>query len=118
MSYAVSGIGVWSYIADAALRATNAGIEAGAGKYKKAERAARNVEQAARVGLEAAQAAARGAQQAAQVTAEGQVAAAAARIEAQRQAREKRNKMILYGSGAFLAITALVIGGVAIAGKR
>lgn len=108
MSYARSGMGDgWAFLVETVAKTAGASVEAGAGKYAKGARTARNVEQAARAELEAAQATAQGTQQAAQITAEGQVAATQARIDAEKKAAEKRNKMILVGSAALAGVLVL-----------
>lgn len=100
MSYARSSMGgdPWAFLVETVAKTAGASVEAGSGKYAKGARTARNVEQAARAELEGAQAAAQGLQQAAQIQAEGQVAATQARVDAEKKATEKRNKMILVGS--------------------
>jgi hypothetical protein len=108
MSYAKSAMGDgWAFLVETVAKTAGASVEAGAGKYAKGARTARNVEQAARAELQAAQVSAQGAQQAAQITAEGQVAATQARIEAEKKATEKRNKMILVGSAALAGVLVL-----------
>ena len=111
MSYAGAGIGWVALAVEGGARLATDITNVASGKAKKAERTARNVEQAARIGLEAAQASARGAQQAAQVTAQGQVAAAAARIDAQKEVAAKRNRMILIGSAAAAGLIGLAFVG-------
>lgn len=108
MSYAKLGaVELFAAIVEAAAKTTSATTDAITGKYVKGARTARNVEQAARAELEGAQASAQGLQQAAQITAEGQVATTAARIEAEKKATEKRNRMILIGSGALAGVLVL-----------
>jgi hypothetical protein len=97
----------WAFLAEAVAKTAGASVEAGAGKYAKGARTARNVEQAARAELEAAQVTAQGSQQASQIAAEGQVAATQARIEAEKKSTEKRNKMILIGSAALAGVLVL-----------
>lgn len=107
MSYVSAGVGWVDLVVEGGARLATDIANVASGKSKKAARTARNVEQAARIELEAAQATARGAQQAAQVTAQGQVAAAAARVDAQKQALAKRNRMILIGSAAVVGLLGL-----------
>ena len=97
----------WAFLVEAVAKTAGASVEAATGKYAKGARTARNVEQAARAELEAAQVTSQGAQQAAQIAAEGQVAATQARIEAEKKATEKRNKMILIGSAALAGVLVL-----------
>lgn len=100
MSYVNHGVGAdpITFLVDAGAQATTASINAATGKYQKEERAAKNLEQAARLELQAVQSAARGVQEATRITAEGQVATAAARIEAERAAAKRRSKVIMYGA--------------------
>jgi len=108
MSYAKKGMGEgWAFLAETVAKTTGATTDAITGKYAKAARTAGNVEKAARAELEGAQAAAQGLQQAAQIAAEGQVATVAAQIEAHKKNTEKRNKMILIGSGAIAGVLLL-----------
>ena len=108
MSYARSGMGnPWAFLVEAVAKTAGASVEAGAGKYVKGARTARNVEQAARAELEGAQASAQGLQQAAQISAEGQVATTQARVDAEKKTTEKRNKTILIGSAALAGVLVL-----------
>lgn len=112
MSYARSGMGnPWAFLVEAVAKTAGASVEAGAGKYVKGARTARNVEQAARAELEGAQAAAQGLQQAAQISAEGQVATTQARVDAEKKTTEKRNKTILIGSAALAGVLVLGVVG-------
>ena len=95
MSYAkLGGVQLVTAIVETVAKTTSAATDAITGKYAKEARTAGNVEKAARAELEGAQASAQGLQQAALIAAEGQVATTAARIEAEKKATEKRNKMI------------------------
>lgn len=108
MSYAkLSGVELISAIVETVAKTTGAATDAITGKYAKGARIAGNVEKAARAELEGAQASAQSLQQAAQIASEGQVATVAAQIEAHKKNTEKRNKMILIGSGAIAGVLLL-----------
>jgi len=112
MSYAKLGaVQLVAAIVETAAKTTSATVEAIGGKYAKEARSARNVKEGARAELEGAQAAAQGLQQAAQIQAEGQVATTQARIDAEKKATAKRNKMILIGSGALAGVLVLGVVG-------
>ena len=112
MSYAKLGaVQLVAAIVETAAKTTSAAVEAIGGKYAKEARSAGNVEKGARAELEGAQASAQSLQQAALIAAEGQVATTAARIEAEKQTTEKRNKMILIGSGVLAGVLVLGVAG-------
>lgn len=108
MSYSRPTLGIYAQIVDAAAQATSAGANAGAGVYKKAERAAKSNLQAARYELQASQAGAGAASRVAQISAESTVEAAQLRIAAAKIAREKTQKStqkaLLIGGGAVVVL--------------
>jgi hypothetical protein len=109
MSYAkLGGVQLVTAIVETVAKTTSAATDAITGRHAKEARSASNVEKGARAELEGAQASAQSLQQAALIAAEGQVATTAARIEAEKKVTEKRNRVILIGSGALAG--ALVLG--------
>jgi multidrug efflux pump subunit AcrA (membrane-fusion protein) len=103
-------LGIYAQIVDAAAQATNAGANAGAGVYKKAERAAKSNLQAARYELQASQAGAGAASRVAQIAAESTVEAAQLRIAAAKIAREKTQKStqkVLFIGGSAVVVLGL-----------